>query len=109
MSISISSFGALPDGRAAALYTLTNPSGAQLCLTDYGARIVAVRVPDRTGNLADVALGFDSAADYIRQDNYIGRDHWPRRQPHRRLRLYPERQGLSFGCKRRPQLPARRA
>lgn len=37
MSISISSFGALPDGRAAALYTLTNPSGAQLCLTDYGA------------------------------------------------------------------------
>ena len=55
MSISISSFGALPDGRAAALYTLTNPSGAQLCLTDYGARIVAVRVPDRTGNLADVA------------------------------------------------------
>lgn len=72
MSISISSFGALPDGRAAALYTLTNPSGAQLCLTDYGARIVAVRVPDRTGNLADVALGFDSAADYIRQDNYIG-------------------------------------
>lgn len=72
MSISISSFGALPDGRAAALYTLTNPSGAQLCLTDYGARIVAVRVPDRTGNLADVALGFDSAANYIRQDNYIG-------------------------------------
>lgn len=72
MSISISSFGALPDGRAAVLYTLTNPSGAQLCLTDYGARIVAVRVPDRTGNLADVALGFDSAADYIRQDNYIG-------------------------------------
>lgn len=72
MSISISSFGALPDGRAAALFTLTNPSGAQLCLTDYGARIVAVRVPDRTGNLADVALGFDSAADYIRQDNYIG-------------------------------------
>ena len=72
MSISISSFGALPDGRAAALYTLTNPSGAQLCLTDYGARIVAVRVPDRMGNLADVALGFDSAADYIRQDNYIG-------------------------------------
>ena len=72
MSISISSFGALPDGRTAALYTLTNPSGAQLCLTDYGARIVAVRVPDRTGNLADVALGFDSAADYIRQDNYIG-------------------------------------
>ena len=44
MSISISSFGALPDGRTAALYTLTNPSGAQLCLTDYGARIVAVRV-----------------------------------------------------------------
>ena len=34
MSISISSFGALPDGRAAVLYTLTNPSGAQLCLTD---------------------------------------------------------------------------
>ena len=82
MSISISSFGALPDGRAAALFTLTNPSGAQLCLTDYGARIVAVRVPDRTGNLADVALGFDSAADYIRDV------HWSFSVQERFIRKY---------------------
>ncbi len=72
MSISLSSFGALADGRAATLYTLTNASGAQLCLTDYGARVVSVRVPDRSGALADVALGFDSAADYARIDNSVG-------------------------------------
>ena len=72
MSIAVTPFGTLPDGRAASLFTLTNPSGAQLCLSDYGARIVAVRVPDRAGRLADVALGFDSVDGYVRQDNYIG-------------------------------------
>lgn len=72
MSIALSFFGALPDGRSATLYTLTNASGAQLCLSDYGARIVSIRVPDRAGRLADVTLGFDSAQGYIQQDNYIG-------------------------------------
>ena len=47
------------------LYTLKNKAGMEVCITNFGGRIVSIMVPDKNGNLQDVVLGFDSIADYI--------------------------------------------
>lgn len=65
-------FGKLPGGRAARLFTLQLPNGVRADLADYGATLVRLLVPDRTGRLDDVALGFDSAEKYIAHSAYIG-------------------------------------
>lgn len=54
------------------LYTLRNKSGSIVKLTNYGARIVAIEVPDKTGKLGDVVLGFDSLEPYLEDKNFIG-------------------------------------
>lgn len=48
-----------------ALYTLKNKAGMEVCITNFGGRIVSVMVPDKNGNMKDVVLGFDSIADYV--------------------------------------------
>lgn len=53
------------DGKPTALYTLTNAAGMEVCITNYGGRVVSIMVPDRNGKLQDVVLGFDSIADYV--------------------------------------------
>lgn len=53
------------DGKQTDLYVLTNKNGMEVCLTNFGGRIVSVMVPDRNGELQDVVLGFDSIGDYI--------------------------------------------
>lgn len=58
-------FDSLVDGRATKLYTLTNDIGMEVCITNYGARVVSLMTPDRDGNLRDVVLGFDNIADYM--------------------------------------------
>lgn len=52
------------NGRRTDLYTLTNAQGMEVCITDFGARIVSIMVPDRAGVLRDVVLGFDNIDDY---------------------------------------------
>lgn len=52
-----------------ALYTLTNSNGMEVCITNYGARIVSIMVPDRDGNMQDVVLGFESIQDYLPENN----------------------------------------
>lgn len=47
------------------LYTFTNASGASIKVTNYGAIITSIIVPDRTGKLADIALGYHHLEDYI--------------------------------------------
>ena len=64
-------FGPLSDGRIASLYTI---SRGQLTaqITDLGATLVRLWVPDRNGNRADVVLGFDTPDDYIRSTSFMG-------------------------------------
>ena len=52
-----------------ALYTLTNANGMEVCVTNYGGRIVSVMVPGRDGVMRDVVLGFDSIQDYLPENN----------------------------------------
>ena len=47
------------------LYTLKNKNGMEVCITNFGGRIVSVMVPDKNGNMKDVVLGIDSIADYV--------------------------------------------
>ena len=56
-------FGILPDGTQASLYTITG-GGLTATITDYGAHLVSLFVPDRNGNMADVVLGYDDANGY---------------------------------------------
>lgn len=66
------SFGVTQSGATAQLWTLRNQHLA--CdLTDFGATLVALRCPDRTGAMADVVLGFDAVSGYQSADNqYFG-------------------------------------
>ncbi|MCP4943686.1 MAG: galactose-1-epimerase, partial [Planctomycetaceae bacterium] len=47
------------------LYTLKNESGMTVRVTNYGAIISSIIVPDRNGRQADIALGYDRVEDYI--------------------------------------------
>lgn len=60
------------DGKTTDLYVLTNKNGMEVCLTNFGGRIVSVMVPDRDGALQDVVLGFDSIQDYIKHPTDFG-------------------------------------
>ena len=57
-------FGKLSDGRATQVYRLTGAGGLIVDVSDYGGRVVRVYAPDRHGNLADVTLGWNTAAEY---------------------------------------------
>ena len=65
-------FGRLPDGRAVDLVTLTNARGSSARILPHGAAIQAVTVPDRDDRMADVALGFSTLDEYIRDTAYMG-------------------------------------
>jgi aldose 1-epimerase len=71
-SITRAPFGTTADGKAATLYTLTNATGIQMRVTDYGGVIVSLRVPDRNHQLGDVVLGFDSLTPYTSVSPYFG-------------------------------------
>ncbi len=65
MEITQQVWGMTPDGEAVVLYTMRNRHGAAVELTNIGASIVSVRVPDRHGKMADVALGYSHYMDYF--------------------------------------------
>jgi aldose 1-epimerase len=60
------------DGKEVYLFTLTNKDGNVLKLTNFGARIVWIEVPDREGKKANVTFGFDSSDKMIKGDPYYG-------------------------------------
>jgi aldose 1-epimerase len=64
-------FGSV-DGRTFDLYTLSNPGRFEAAVTNYGGIVTSLKVPDRNGVLADIVLGFDSAAGYLKPHPYFG-------------------------------------
>ena len=62
-------FNAERDGAKTALYTLTNEAGMEVCITNFGGRIVSIMVPDRNGEFKDVVHGFDNINDYFPENN----------------------------------------
>lgn len=57
-------FDSVINGKKTALYTLTNKSGMEVCITNFGGRVVSIVVPDKDGKPTDVVLGYDNLAQY---------------------------------------------
>ena len=67
-----SNFETEVNGKQTQLFVLTNTAGMEVCISNYGGRIVSIMVPDKDGTMKDVALGFDSIDDYVNIDNNFG-------------------------------------
>src|SRR5579864_1466117 len=65
-------FGKLSDGRQADLYTLTNKKGMEVAITNFGGIVISLKVPDRTGKIDDVVLGYDSLDGYLTNKAFFG-------------------------------------
>ena len=62
----------IDDNKPVKLYTLKNSNGMEVCITNFGARIVSIMVPDKNGEMTDVVLGFDNIEDYIQVPSDFG-------------------------------------
>ncbi len=60
------------DGKQTELVTLANEHGMEVCVTNYGARVVSLLVPDRDGQPADVVCGFPTIREYVEHRQNFG-------------------------------------
>ncbi len=65
-------YGQLSDGQNIDLYTFTTDKGIKVEITNYGATIVSIKTPDKTGALGEVTLGFDSLKEYEKNRAFFG-------------------------------------
>jgi aldose 1-epimerase len=65
-------YGKMPDGREVKIFTLSNSHGMTAKVTEYGAILVGLVVPDSKGNKADVTLGYDDLAGWLTNTNFFG-------------------------------------
>lgn len=72
MKITVSAYGVTEDGQRVERYVLENSRGIRISVITFGAIITHLTVPDRTGAPVDIVLGYDSLADYERDDCYFG-------------------------------------
>ena len=72
MGVSKTDFGVTRDGRKASLYTIINKNGMEAVISDFGAILVKLIVPNKDGEKADVVLGFDHLEQYEENPNFFG-------------------------------------
>lgn len=72
MTIAKSLFGVTPEGREVFNYTFTDQQGQSATVCEYGCRIIELNVLDKDGNLRDVALGYDTLAEYLSDTRCFG-------------------------------------
>ncbi|MCX6937963.1 MAG: galactose mutarotase [Verrucomicrobia bacterium] len=65
-------FGKTPDGTPVEVFTLTNRHGTKIRAMTYGAIVVSLHTPDRSGKPGDIVLGFNTLAEYIADSPYFG-------------------------------------
>lgn len=65
-------FGEMPDGREVRVFTLTNKNGLVAKVTEYGAILVSMEIPDRSGKIADISHGYDTLAGWLTNTAYFG-------------------------------------
>ena len=80
------------DGKPVDIYTLTNAKGAVAKITNYGAIVTELHMPDKAGKMGDVVLGFDNVDDYVEEEPVLRRDRRPRREPDRERDVHARRQ-----------------
>lgn len=72
ITLHMTPFGKTPAGDEVTLYTLRNGQGMEIAVMNYGAILTSVKVPDSKGQVADIALGFDSLEGYLGTQPYMG-------------------------------------
>ena len=72
MAIVSSNFGTTKDGRPATLYTISNRKGMKAVVSDLGALLIKLLVPDAKGAVRDVVQGFDTLEEYEINPNFFG-------------------------------------
>ncbi len=72
MQIHTTTFGKDHQGIPVLRHELTNRHGSSVTILEFGASIQSVMVPDKSGLLGDIVLGFDSVSGYEKQKSYIG-------------------------------------
>jgi aldose 1-epimerase len=65
-------FKGMYKGKPTSLFTLKNKNGLVVQVTNFGAKIVSIYVPDRNGKLEDIVLGYESIDEYIKGNPYFG-------------------------------------
>lgn len=68
----MSEFGSTKNGEKAELYCMKNKNGMEIAVSDYGATLVKVLVPDKDGKIQDVVLGYDTLEEYEKADTHFG-------------------------------------
>lgn len=71
LNIQVTAWGNVGD-EAIQLYTITNANGVKVNITNFGAAIQSIIVPDKNGNYSDVVLGYDNLPGYENDGFYIG-------------------------------------
>lgn len=66
------SFGTTKKGEAASVYTIANQNGLEARITDFGATLVSLIVPDKQGNKRDIVLGYDNVTGYETHGCFFG-------------------------------------
>src|SRR5215471_14418565 len=64
-TVTIEDFGTCPGGERAHLYTISSGRGLEAKITNYGAIVTSIRIPDRNGNQGEVVLGFNTLDEYL--------------------------------------------
>jgi aldose 1-epimerase len=65
-------WGVLPTGETISLYTLRNEKRIEATISNFGGRLVTLKVPDRGGNFADIVLGYDTVEPYTKPNPFFG-------------------------------------
>ena len=65
-------FGKMPDGREVKIFTLTNANGLKARVTEYGAILVSMETPDKSGKFADITHGYDTLEGWLTNTSYFG-------------------------------------
>lgn len=65
MKIQDTQFGKLPDGKSTCLFTLRNDNDLTIKITNYGAIVTAIEMPDKNGIIENVACGFENLDGYL--------------------------------------------
>lgn len=72
MSVTKKLFGTCPKGEEVYTYVITNSNGVSAEVMEFGAVLVSMNVPDKTGKMTDVALGYGEFDSYIRYNCCFG-------------------------------------
>jgi aldose 1-epimerase len=72
MNVQNQPFGRTPEGTDIELYILTNDNGLKAQIMTYGATLVSLEVPDRTGKPGDIVLGYEALDGYMKSSPYFG-------------------------------------